>query len=135
MPPLTRWMIKTSLVYLVLALAAGLLIALRLPWVPAGLTPAYFHLFMVGWISLLIFGVVFWMFPKESKERPRGNEQLGWAVFITLNAGLILRIIGEPLLTARPDANAGWMLAVSALLQLFAGWGFIANTWTRVRER
>lgn len=132
MPPLTRWMIKTSLVYLVLALAAGLLVALRLPWVPAGLTPAYFHLFMVGWISLLIFGVVFWMFPKYSQAQPRGNETLGWAVYGLVNAGLILRVLGESL---GPGGLWGWVLVVSALLQWLGAVAFVWNTWQRVKEK
>lgn len=132
MPPLTRWMIKTSLFYLVLALAAGLLIALRLDWVPAGLTPAYFHLFMVGWISLLIFGVVFWMFPKYSQAQPRGNEPLGWAVYGLINAGLILRVLGE---SFGPGGAWGWVLVVSALLQWLGAAAFVWNTWHRVKEK
>lgn len=82
MPALTRWMIKTSLIYFVLALLVSLLQALRpilqITWIPAGLRPVYIHLFMVGWITMLIFGVVYWMFPKFTLEKPRGNEALGW---------------------------------------------------------
>lgn len=136
MPPLTRWMIKTSLVYLVLALFAGLLVALRVPlgwkWVPVGLTPAYFHLFMVGWISLLIFGVVIWMFPKFSQARPRGNERVGWAVYWLINAGLILRVLGE---SFGPGGEWGWILVLSALLQWFGAAAFVWNTWPRVKEK
>jgi hypothetical protein len=136
MPPLTRWMIKTSLVYLVLALAAGLLVSLRGPlglgWVSVGFTPAYFHLFMVGWISLLIFGVVFWMFPKYSQARPRGNEALGWAVYGLINAGLILRVLGE---SFGPGGVWGMVLVLSAVLQWLGGAAFVWNTWNRVKEK
>jgi hypothetical protein len=83
----------------------------------------------------LIIGVVYWMFPKFSKERPRRSERLGWIAFGLLNAGLILRAIGEPLNTLHPQWRLGWTLALSAILQLLAGWAFIVNTWGRVKER
>ncbi len=137
MPRLTRWMIKTSLVYLVLALLTGVALGLRsalaLDWLPAGLTPVYFHLYMVGWVTMLIFGVVYWMFPKYSLEKPRGRERLGWWVYGLLNVGLALRVLGESL--AQPGNSLGWALVVSAALQWLAGAGFVLNTWQRVKEK
>jgi len=139
MPTLTRWFIKTALIYFVAALLTGVLVAARpvlaLPDQIAALTPVYFHLLMVGWVTQLIFGVVHWMFPKYSQVLPRGYDWLGWAAYIFLNAGLLLRAIGEPLVALQPDAGFGWTLAVSAALQLLAGWSFIANAWPRVKER
>ena len=76
MPTLTRWFIKTSFVYLALALAVGLLLALqpifRLTTL-GGLFPVYIHLLVFGWLTQLVFGVVYWMFPKYSTEKPRVN--------------------------------------------------------------
>ncbi len=139
MPALTRYFIKTAMLDFVLAMLVAIAMAgqpfLNLPPSIAVFQPVYFHLLMVGWVTQLIFGVAYWMFPKYSKGQPRGNERLGWAIYILLNVGLILRVIGEPLTALRPDAQAGWMLALSAILQLLAGWGFIANTWRRVKER
>jgi hypothetical protein len=139
MPPVTRWFIKAGLFYFAIAMLMATLVAgqqtLALPAGVNALYPVYLHLLMVGWVTQLIFGVVYWMFPKHSKEHPRGSARLGWAVFILLNAGLILRAFGEPLIALAPQTNAGWLLAVSAIMQLLAGWGFIANTWTRVKER
>jgi hypothetical protein len=124
-PPLTRWYIKLSLVYFVAALAASV-------WQAAGgplwLTPVYIHLLVVGWITGMIFGVAYWMFPKFSKEQPRGMDGLAVATFFLLHAGLLLRIVAEPL-------QAGGLLVLSAVSQWLAGIGFIANTWPRVKER
>lgn len=139
MPTLTRWFIKTALACFVAALLAGVLVfarpALELPDWLASLAPVYFHLLMVGWVTQLIFGVVYWMFPKYSQAQPRGSDRLGWATYILLNAGLALRVVGEPLAALGAGQVFGWMLAGSAVLQLLAGWAFIANTWPRVRER
>ncbi len=126
MPVITRWFVRTALVYLVAALLAG--IALLLPGTPGGLQPAYFHMLMVGWVTQLIFGVVYWMFPKYSTAQPRGSDRLGWACYVLLNAGLVLRVAGEPL-------ALGPLLAVSAVLQWLAGLAFVANTWVRVKEK
>jgi len=139
MPRLTRYFIKTALIYLAASLLMGALVLARaafdLPTELAALTPVYFHLFMVGWVTQLIFGMLFWMLPRQSKESPRGNEWLVWATYVLINLGLILRAIGEPLVALQPGSRAGWLLALSAVLQLIGGWAFIGNAWPRVRER
>jgi cbb3-type cytochrome oxidase subunit 1 len=138
LPKLTRWFLKASLVFLVLAVAVGALVAapaqLALPALAGAFRPVFFHLFMVGWVAQLIFGVVFWMFPKYSKEKPRGSERLGWSVFWLLNLGLILRLVAEPALVMTLNPAWGWLLAGSAILQWAAGVLFVINTWGRVKE-
>ncbi len=131
MPFLTRLFIRTSLAYFLLALVAGILLALPVP-VP-GLRPVYFHLLMVGWVTQLIVGVAHWMFPKYSADRPRGSRTLAWATFILLNAGLLMRALGEPLVAS--GAPVGGLLAASAVLQALGGWTFVVNVWPRVKER
>ncbi len=133
MPKLVRWYIRAGLVYLVAALLAGLLLAAPGTHIP-GLTPVYFHLLMVGWATQLILGVAYWMFPRYSKEAARGPTWLGVMIFAALNLGLLLRAAAEPLQAAGLD-EAGWLLAVSALLQMAAGWMAVAALWPRVRER
>jgi heme/copper-type cytochrome/quinol oxidase subunit 1 len=132
MPLLARWFIKAALVYFVLSLLVGVVIQARsvveLPRSVAYWRPVYIHLLTVGWITQLIMGVGYWMFPKFSKENPRGSVPVAWISFVLLNAGLILRVISEP---SQPDL--GWMLALSAVLQLIAGWLFVINTWFRIK--
>lgn len=139
MPTLTRYYIKAGLIYFVVALSLAVALAarpyLRLPESFVAFSPVYLHLLMVGWVTQLILGVVYWMFPKYSKEYPRGSERLGWLAFGLLNAGLILRVLGEPMAVVNPGAAGGWMLALSALFQLIAGWAVVINTWGRVKER
>jgi cbb3-type cytochrome oxidase subunit 1 len=139
MPRLARWFIKAGLLYFVLALITGVLLQARtviaLPAWTSTLNPVYIHLLAVGWITQLIIGVAYWMFPKFTKEQPRGSETLGWATFVLLNIGLILRIISEPRVAMHAEPDLGWMLAVSAVLQTAAGWLFVINTWSRVKGR
>jgi hypothetical protein len=139
MPALTRWFIKSALVYFVGALLLGVAVAMPAVFVvpPAvvPLGPVYLHLFMVGWVAQYIFGIVYWMFPRYSKEKPRGSETLGWATYGLLNSGLALRTFGEPLHALQPAVGWGWVLALSAVLQRLAGMAFVLNTWARVKEK
>src|SRR5512147_3067313 len=124
MPTLTRWFIKTSFICLALALLAGILVALQQPLnlgVLGGLFPIYIHLLVFGWLTQLIFGVVFWMFPKYSAEKPRGSETLGWWTYALLNVGLILRAIAEPTDSVHPNSFRGCTLVLSAVIQFLAG--------------
>lgn len=136
MPTLTRWFIRSALVCLV----AALLLAVLMQWPPAAsrpwlrvVWPTYLHLLVVGWLTQLIFGVAYWLFPRYSAESPRGSERLGRASFLLLNLGLLLRVAGEPWVAlGGPGAP---LLVGSAAAQLLGGWAFVANTWPRVRER
>lgn len=133
MPRLVRWFLKAALVYLILALCSGILLALPKPL--SGLFPVYIHTLAFGWLTQLIFGVALWMFPKYSSAKPRGHEWLGWATFALLNLGLVLRVIFEPIQSMGASAFSGWMLVLAAGLQWLAGIAFVANTWPRVREK
>ncbi len=139
MPPLTRWHIKTALLFFVAALLLGILQALKpfftLPTFVYTAGPVYVHLLTVGWITQLIMGMAYWMFPVYSREHKRGSEKLGWAAYGLLTIGLLLRVVGEPLHTASPHLGLGWMVALSAVLQWLAGLAFVGNTWGRVKER
>src|SRR3990172_6020443 len=134
MPLLTRWYIKASFVYLLAAFGLGLWLAaapgLNLPTV--GISPLFFHFFLVGWVTQLIFGIAYWMLPKFSRQRPHRSETLAWAVFVLLNVGLLLRGLAEPRITADGSSFWAWTLLLSALLQWLASLGFVVNTWARV---
>lgn len=138
MPTVTRWFVKTSFVCLGLALIAGLLLALQSVLgltALGGVFPVYIHLLVFGWLTQLIFGVVYWMFPKFSIEKPRGSALLGWSTYVLLNLGLLLRAVAEPIQAIQPHPAAGWTLVISAALQFSAGLAFVFNTWSRVKER
>ncbi len=139
MPLHARLHIKAGLVFFAAALALGVVMAAQpvfnLNPMLASLRPVFLHMLTVGWITQIIIGVAYWMFPKMTKQVPRGSTRIAWWVFLLLNIGLILRVFGETLLVYQPGMVWGVMLAISALLQVGAAWLFIANTWTRVKER
>ena len=136
MPKLSRFFVKSALLCLVLGGAvAGVALsgAGGLPPALLALRPLAWHLLTVGWATQLIFGVAFWMFPHVTGEQPRGDERLAWLAFWTLNVGLALRAIGEPLAALRPAPLTGVLLPLAATLQLAAMIIFVLLMWPRVR--
>jgi hypothetical protein len=139
MPPLTRWFIKTALLYFVAALALGAAMQVRalvaaLP--PLGVVwPGYVHLLTVGWVTQLIIGVAYWLFPRPDRSRPPPSEALGWAAYTSLNAGLLLRLAAEPAAALDPATPLRWLLPLSGLLQLGAACGFALLLWPRIKAR
>jgi len=134
-----RYFIRSALVYLPAAFVVGALVllnqALALDSRLAALQPVFYHLLMVGWVTQLICGVALWMFPPYSREQPHGDERLGWFTYGALNAGLLLRVVFEPLRSWLPMPWLGWPLALSALLQVLAIWSFVTAIWPRVKGR
>lgn len=139
MPLLTRFYLKSAFIYLAVSLLLGVFQALPSAYTPpimSALTPVYFHLFLVGWVTQMIFGVIYWMFPIISRAKPRGNEQVAWATYILLNVGLLLRVVAEPLNSLLPAISwLGWLLTLSALSQWLAAVLFVWLSWPRVKER
>ena len=131
MPRLSRAFVHAALLWLVLALGTRLADALvDSPSVSSAvwLGPTSLHLLVVGWLTPLIFGVAWWMFPRLPKSCRPDPAWLGWSVLVALNLGLLLRCLGEP-------AGVSGVLLVSALLQLLAALGFAASAWRRVAPR
>ena len=131
MPQLSRWFIRTALGYLLFSLMLGVLLP---GWgLGALLWPTYVHLLVLGWLSQLIFGVAYWMFPRPVASAARRGALLGWITYWLLNAGLVSRFLGE--LTRAAGGHSDNLLVAAAVLQLVAGWTFVINTWSRVKGR
>jgi hypothetical protein len=138
MPLVTRWFVRSALLWLLSALASGILLAsgaaARMPGTGLVLPyPTYLHLLTVGWLTNLVFGVATWMFPRHTADQPRGSDTLAWASYAGLNAGLLLRLVSEPAQLA--GAGGRSLLLLSAGLQLIGGWAFVLNIWPRVKAK
>jgi len=136
-PTVTRWFIKSGMLCLLAALAGLVALPAReflpLPAVVAVLWPTLLHLLVVGWLTQLIFGVAHWLFPRRSKDAPRGDARLMWLAWGALNAGLLIRVVAEP--GALLGHDRGVPLVASGLLQWAAALAFLANLWPRVKAR
>lgn len=122
MPFLSHLYIRTAFLHLVLALGLAMF------WTH----PSVFHMLTVGWLTQLIFGVAFWLFPRVSREKPYGRTwPMVWAWGL-LNAGLVLRVVAEP---QAPGSVWTVLLVVAAGLQWAASLLLVVYFWKRVRVK
>ena len=133
---LHRTFIRLALVSLLCGVATGALIELRQafgssPWPYAAIT-IHTHLLTVGFLLNMVMGVAHWMFPRlpGATAARAARDPLAWANLVSLNVGLVLRVVSEPW-TGRPWANA--LQGVSALLQVAGVGCFLLAIWRRVR--
>lgn len=131
-------MVKSSLVWMLAGFViGGLMLVDRV--VPgdwrAWLQPTHGHMLFVGWFVQFVIGIAYWLLPRKRRpELPVGYREMpafaGWAM---LNAGLALRVVGEPM---ERVGDAGTLsitiLAFSAVLQVGAIIVFILQLWPRI---
>ncbi|NPA26342.1 MAG: cbb3-type cytochrome c oxidase subunit I [Chloroflexi bacterium] len=133
MPRLTVWMVRLSLVYLILGATWGSLIlaAKALPWGWAWqLYPAHWLMMLFGWMIPFALAIAFWAFPRFSfRSRPRGNETLAWVTAWAYHAGLAVLWVPGLFGVALPKAIRGLAAGVMALAVLL----FVADQVKRVK--
>lgn len=129
MPRLSRWFIRSALVYLALGFTLGGLM-LSNKGVPLSpllwrLLPAHIECLLMGWTVQLMMGVAFWILPRFQGQR--GNETPAWAAFFLLNAGVLLAGFGPTLALAGGVMTAGRMAEVAAVA------AFAIHAWPRIK--
>jgi Zn-dependent protease with chaperone function len=151
MPVTSRAFVKASILYLCLGaiLGALMLINRSIPLGPAIAHVRTGHIVMlvVGWLTQLILGVAWWLFPPlkiglrsdaplpiRRGQTQRGSEPLFWATFVCLNVGVLLRAIFEPVYSWTKVGFYGFLVGISGLFLLAAAVSFVVNMWSRVRE-
>ncbi len=134
MPLLTRVAIRLAVLWLALGLLVWLVGAVR-PALGSTTFAAATHAITLGWLTQLVFGVAFWLFPKRKgvARGQRGGESIGWAAVVCLNLGVASRVLLEPMALSAPFAATG--LALSALLQFVAVCAFAFMLRGRVRGK
>ena len=148
MPTTTRIVVKASILYLILGAALGALLLIN-GWLPLGpaityVKPAHVQFLVVGWLTQLILGVAWWLFPPMAfrlrgqgyphGQAQRGSEPLFWVTFALLNAGVLLYALAEPLYTRTGAGLFGGLVALAGLCLFAAALTFVVNLWGRVRK-
>ena len=151
MPATSRAFVKASLIYLGLGAVLGALLLIN-RWVFLGtaigsLRVTHVQFLIVGWLTQLIMGVGWWLFPPLSiglrlgspkptrrGQAQRGSEPLFWATFVSLNAGTLLPSIFAPLYSWTNVELFNTLSGISGLFLFAAAIAFVVNVWSRVRE-
>ena len=128
MPRLSVWLVRTSMIYLLLGLAFGVLLLAQkgIPfYAPVWyLFPLHMEFLLVGWLIQLAMGVAFWVIPRFSNGPSRGPVGLVWFSFALLNAGILIGILQYWF----PDA-----VLYGRIAGVVAGILFVIGSWRRIK--
>jgi hypothetical protein len=151
MPKPSRAFVQASILYLCLGAVLGALLLIN-RWIPLGsiippLRASHIEMLVVGWMTQLIIGVAWWLFPplasglRPGASRPmrsgqalRGSEPLFWTTFVCLNVGVLLRALCEPIYSWSQIGVFNLLAGISGLFLFVAAVAFVVNIWNRVRE-
>lgn len=117
--------IKASTVWLVLAMLLGMSMAIN----PALVVyrPIHAHLMLVGFVTMMIFGVAYHVLPRFS-GRPLFSARLAYAHWWFANIGLTTMVFGFRQQIANGWGRA-WMLSVGGSLTAIGVTIFAIQVW------
>jgi hypothetical protein len=134
-PPLPRWFVRCSLLYLLagVTLGAVLLIDKAL----AGPAPAvwrwraaHVELLLFGFVVQLVMGVALWIFPRFGAHRSRWAQPAARLAFATLNGGILLAAAGA---VFGGQTGDDVLLAAGRTLEIGAAVAFASGLLPRLR--
>ena len=140
MPSVSAWAVRAALGWLFIGALIGALILMRTPLgVPAwgAWIPAHAEIMLVGWTMQLAFGVAHWILPRRAVA-PAGDGRGAMLpvalVIVALNLGVILVILGSPVVGRVCEAAAAIGFAVQGVPRIRAGgWGATGKEGDLVR--
>ncbi|HEY3347974.1 MAG TPA: cbb3-type cytochrome c oxidase subunit I [Nitrospirota bacterium] len=119
------WFIRLSVVYFLLGSLMGLMFAVKPESMNGGHIAMHVHLNLVGWMSMMIFGVGYHILPRFS-GRPLYSRKLSIVQFWTANIGLAGMLAGWGM-TAHNVTGAQQVLAVFSGLMVLSIFLFVYN--------
>ena len=130
MPRQSVWFVKTSLIYLAVGFTfGGLMLANKGVFISPllfTLLPAHMEALLLGWLVQLAMGVVFWIAPRFSGRKPRGNVHQIIAAFWLLNLGIVL-------VSLQPYLDTKWLRLSGRSIEAIAIFSFGVGTWKRIK--
>lgn len=124
------WMIRLSLLYLLVSASIGGLIlshkAITIHPMIWGLLPFHYELAVWGWLVQFVMGSAYWMFPKKLEGERRGPILPAWVMIILFNTGLLI------LSTSTFYTAFNWPALVGRSLMTIAILIFISLIWQRI---
>lgn len=126
MEAFVRRFIRSSLIWL----GAGVLIGLSMAIWPAEAIiyrPAHAHANLLGFVSMMIFGVAYHVVPRFSGNPLRSRRAAGVHLWVA-NAGLAM-LVGGWILRVHLPAVAGYVIGFGGLTSAAGAFLFIVNVW------
>jgi cbb3-type cytochrome oxidase subunit 1 len=127
MEPFVRLFIRSSLVWLGVGVSIGLWMALD----PGAVIyrPAHMHANLLGFVSMMIFGVAYHVLPRFSGA-PLRSRAAAHAHVVLANTGLAALVSGWIVRVSMPYGQ--WILAAGGLFSALGAFLFIGNIWLTI---
>lgn len=127
MSNITVWFIRCAMVYLVAAVLMGVHMAHQGPFYP--MIPIHTHINLLGWMSMMIFGVAYHILPRFSGQ-PLWSERLAVAHLWLANIGLIGMVAGWIL---EWQEKGGTVLNIFSVVEAVSIFFFVINMFKTVK--
>ena len=125
MDPFVRRFIRSSLLWLGVGVLLGLAMALEPRWL--AFRPAHMHANLLGFVSMMIFGVAYHVIPRFTGH-PLHSPRAAAAHLWVANAGLA-GMVGGFVLRVHLAVPGRVLLGVGAMLSAAGAFLFIFNLW------
>ncbi len=124
MPTPSRWMIKASLLYMLVGFAIGAMILISKVYPELSsmwsLLAVHIEVSIFGWIIQLTMGTAYWILPRYLKTKSRGNPKLAMLMVALLNVGILINIASYLNVIGSTSTILGRSLEILAVI-LFVG--------------
>ena len=124
MPTPSRWMIKASMLYMLVGFTIGAFILVSKVYpefsVVWSLLSVHIEVSIFGWIIQLTMGTAYWILPRYLKTKSRGNPKLAMLMVGMLNAGILINVASYLDFIFLSASIVGRLLEVGAVV-LFIG--------------
>ena len=118
------WFIRVSLAYVVIGVLYGIAIGVTEQF---GFADVHAHLNLLGWATLALAGIIYWLFPAA------GNNRLAIAHFWLQNVAMPVFIAGMLLVDAGNRAAGIPLVSAGSIVVFVAIALFAVNVWLNVR--
>jgi cbb3-type cytochrome oxidase subunit 1 len=123
--------IKSSLAWLALGVTLGVGMAVHPIW--AIYRPAHMHMNLLGFVTMMIYGVAYHVIPRFSGHALHSRRLAGGQVWLS-NGGLSLLVLGF-LLRPHAGATSTSVLAIGGTLAALGAYVFVFNMWRTMGGR
>lgn len=117
--------IKSSVAWLALGVTLGLAIAIHPVWVIY--RPAHLHMVLLGFVTMMIFGVAYHVIPRFVGIPLHSRRAAGWHWWMS-NVGLLLMVAGFAV-RANSGAVVTTLLSAGGFLSAFGAYIFAYVLW------
>ena len=123
--------IKSSVAWLALGVTLGLAMAIHPVWIIY--RPAHQHMVLLGFVTMMIFGVAYHVIPRFVGVPLHSKRAAGWHWWMS-NAGLLLLIMGF-MVRASSGAVVSTLLSIGGVLSALGAYTFAYVLWRTLDGR